>query len=183
MLQSHRGQLIFLAGMAAALALGWRGFPLLLFQRVPQPVDFSHRIHADKAGAKCEDCHSLRADGTFAGVPSLDKCSGCHAAAMGSSVQEKRFIDSYVTPNREIPWQVYARQPENVNFSHAAHIKLAHLDCAECHGPQGASSTLGPARVDRISGYSGSAHFQSMDACEDCHRRRRADNSCLTCHK
>jgi hypothetical protein len=102
---------------------------------------------------------------------------------MGTSAQEKRFIDSYVTPNREIPWQVYARQPENVNFSHAAHIKLAHLACAECHGTQGDSNTLGPARIDRISGYSGSAHFQNMDACEDCHHRRGADNSCLACHK
>jgi len=183
MLQKHRGQLIFGAGMVAALALGWRGYPLILFQRVAQPVEFSHKIHADKAGTKCEDCHSLRPDGTFTGVPALDKCSGCHGQPMGTSVREKSFIDQYVTPNREVPWQVYARQPENVHFSHAAHTKLARMDCVQCHGAQGLSDTLGPARVNRISGYSGSPHFQNMDACEDCHRRRGAANSCLACHK
>jgi hypothetical protein len=78
---------------------------------------------------------------------------------------------------------VYARQPENVYFSHAAHIKLAHLNCRQCHGAQGESDTLGPARVDRISDYSGSPHFQNMNACEDCHRQRGAANSCLACHK
>jgi hypothetical protein len=102
---------------------------------------------------------------------------------MGTSAEEKRFIDSYVTPNREVVWQVYARQPQNVYFSHAAHIKLAHLDCRQCHGAQGQSDKLAAARVERISGYSGSPHFQNMDACEDCHRQRGAANSCLACHQ
>ena len=181
--QKHRGQILFVAGVLVALAAGWRAFPVLRFQRVPQPVAFSHKIHTDKAGAKCEDCHSLRDDGAWAGIPAMDKCSGCHAQPMGTSAEEKRFIDGYVTPGREIPWQVYSRQPQNVYFSHAAHIKLAHLDCRQCHGAQGESDTLGPARVDRISGYSGSPHFQDMNACEDCHRHRGAANSCLACHK
>jgi hypothetical protein len=131
--------------LLVALAAGWRGFPLVLFRRAAQPVAFSHKIHADKAGAKCDDCHAFRDDGTYAGVPALDRCSGCHAQPMGTSAEEKRFIDGYVTPNREIPWQVYARQPENVYFSHAAHIKLAHLNCRQCHGAQGESDTAPPA--------------------------------------
>ena len=135
--QDHRGQILFLAGVGLALAAGWRAFPLLRFERVPQPVAFSHKIHTDKAGAKCEDCHSLGADGAWTGVPPLDKCAGCHAQPMGTSAEEKRFIDGYVTPNREVRWQVYARQPENVHFSHAAHIKLARLACRQCHGAQG----------------------------------------------
>lgn len=180
---NHRGTFLFLAGALAALAAGWRGFPIVQFRRVPQPVQFSHKIHADKAGARCQDCHSLRDDGTFAGIPSLDKCSGCHAQPMGTSAQEKRFIGRYVMPNHEIPWQVYSRQPENVYFSHAAHIQLAHLDCRQCHGAQGDSDTLGPARVNRISGYSGAPPFQTMGACQECHRRRGAANSCLACHK
>jgi hypothetical protein len=102
---------------------------------------------------------------------------------MGTSAQEKRFIDGYVTPNREVAWQIYSRQPQNVYFSHAFHVKLAHLQCSACHGAEGQGDTLPPARVDRISGYSGSPHFQNMDACEDCHRQRGAANSCLACHK
>jgi len=179
----HRGKVLFLAGLLGALAAGWGGLPAARFARVPQPVAFSHKIHAEKAGTKCEDCHSLREDGTFAGIPTLDKCAGCHAQPMGTSAEEKRFIDRYVTPNREIPWQVYARQPANVFFPHAFHVKLAHQDCGQCHGQQGRTDTLGPALVNRISGYSGSPHFQNMDACEDCHRRRGAANSCLACHQ
>jgi menaquinone reductase, multiheme cytochrome c subunit len=183
MFGDHRGTILFLAGAAVTLVAGWTAFPVALFQRVPQPVDFSHKIHADKAGTKCEDCHSIRDDGKLAGVPTLDKCSGCHAQPMGASEKEKRFIDRYVTPNREVPWQVESRQPANVYFSHTFHVKLARLDCRQCHGTQGESDTLGPVRINRISGYSRSPHFLKMGACEDCHRQRGAANSCLACHK
>lgn len=183
MFHEHRGQIVFLTGLVAALAVGWGGFPVARYRQVAQPVDFSHKIHADKAGTKCDDCHALQDDGTFAGVPSLDKCESCHAQPMGTSAKEKHFIDTYVTPGRAIPWQTYTRQPENVYFSHAFHIKLAHLDCRQCHGAIGDSDSLAPARVERISGYSCSPHFENMDACEDCHRQRGAANSCLACHK
>src|SRR4029079_15369089 len=103
-MKNVRGKLIFLAGVLMALLAGWRGFPLILYQRTEQPVDFSHAVHADKAGTKCEDCHTFRDDGTFAGIPALEKCTGCHAQAMGTTLAEKRFIESYVTPNREVPW-------------------------------------------------------------------------------
>src|ERR1019366_2200644 len=124
-----RGTIVFAAGVLAALGAGWAGFPGLIYQTQRQPVDFSHQVHADKAGSKCDDCHSFRADGTFAGVPTLDKCSGCHAAAMGSTVAEKNFVDRYVTPGREPQWLVYARQPENVYFSHITHVKRGNLKC------------------------------------------------------
>jgi len=77
-----RGTIVFLTGVLAALGAGWAGFPRVIYQTRRQPVDFSHQAHADKAGSKCDDCHVFRADGTFAGVPTLDKCSGCHAAPL-----------------------------------------------------------------------------------------------------
>jgi len=67
---------VFCGGALAALGAGWAGFPHVIYETRPQPVDFSHKVHAEKAGAKCEDCHSFRDDGSFAGVPALDKCSG-----------------------------------------------------------------------------------------------------------
>src|SRR5579859_1923135 len=115
-MSKHRGTILFWAGLLAALGAGWRGFPVAIEREAPQPVDFSHKIHAEKAGKRCEDCHALRADGSFTGAPALEKCSGCHAQAMGDSARENRFIDSYVARNREIPWQTYARQPQNVYF-------------------------------------------------------------------
>jgi hypothetical protein len=191
-----RGFIPFAAGAALALAAGWIAFPYAIYQSRPQPVDFSHKVHAEKASAKCEDCHALRDDGAYAGVPSLDKCTGCHAAAMGTTAAEKRFIDTYVTPNREPEWLPYARQPGNVFFSHAAHLKLAQLKCEQCHAAEGASDTLRPHYRDRISGYSrdvlpvaawnrakGPGHSMSMDDCVACHRSHGLEHSCMDCHQ
>ena len=173
-----------LSGRSAALGAGWLGFPRALYQSRPQPVNFSHKVHADKAGTKCDDCHAFREDGTFAGVPSLDKCAGCHAAAMGSTVAEKNFIDQYVTPQREPQWAVYARQPENVYFSHITHVKLAQVKCERCHGDEGSSDTLRPYQQDRISGYSRDVwRDMKMDDCVACHRQHGLEHSCLDCHK
>ena len=174
----------FAAGVLLALTAGWAAFPRAIYRAERQPVNFSHRVHADKAGQKCDDCHSFRADGTFAGVPTLDKCSGCHAVPMGNTAEEKAFIDRYVTPSREPQWRVYARQPENVYFSHITHVKLAGMKCETCHGNEGATDGLRAYQEDRVSGYSRDV-FRSMkmDDCVDCHRRQGMEQSCLDCHK
>jgi len=188
------GYIPFLAGTLAALGAGWIGFPHAIYKSRPQPVDFSHKIHAEKAGTKCEDCHAFRDDGTFAGVPQLATCGGCHAAPMGTTAAEKNFIDNYVTPNREPEWAYYAQQPENVFFSHITHVKLGKLPCVQCHGDEGATDKLRPYQVDRISGYSrdiwGRTLFQAsaapgmtMNDCVACHTRQGLSHSCLDCHK
>ena len=104
-----RSSILFLAGMAAALAAGWLAFPRALYKAETQPFQFSHRVHAgEKGGMKCEDCHTLRADGTFTGVPRLEKCAGCHAAPMGTTNDEKLFVEKFVTPGREVARQALA---------------------------------------------------------------------------
>jgi c(7)-type cytochrome triheme protein len=164
-----RGAILFLTGALGALAAGWLAFPRAIYRTAAQPVDFSHKIHADQAQAKCADCH-----GDTPALPTLDKCAGCHAAPMGNTAAEKQFIEKYVTPNREPAWLVYARQPENVYFSHAPHLK-AKVKCERCHRNQGLYYE------DRISGYS--RDVMSMDTCIACHREKHQENSCLTCHK
>jgi len=173
----------FLVGALVALGAGWAGFPRAIDKATAQPVDFSHKVHADKAGSKCEDCHALREDGTYAGAPALDKCAGCHAAPMGTTAAEKAFIDQYVTPNREPEWKRYAAQPENVFFSHAAHLKRANVKCEKCHGNIGESDKLPPHYADRISGYS--RQTMRMDTCIECHHQNNVANehSCMDCHK
>jgi hypothetical protein len=171
----------FLAGALIALGAGWAAFPRAIYRTRPQPVDFSHKTHADKAGAKCEDCHLFRDDGTFAGAPTLDKCAGCHAAPMGTDPAEKAFIEQYITPNREPQWRSYARQPENVWFPHAPHVKRANVKCEKCHGGIGSSDKLPLHAEDPISGYS--RLTMSMDACIACHRENKLEHSCMDCHK
>lgn len=184
----------FAAGMAILLAAGWVGFPRAIYKSMPEPVDFSHKVHVEQGGQKCEDCHAFRADGTFAGIPALDKCAGCHAAPMGTTAAEKKFIEQYVTPVREPRWAVYARQPENVFFSHIAHVKRAQIACDVCHGNHGSTDHLRPYQEDRISGYSrnlwqvsergkNTRPAMTMNACVDCHRQQGLEHSCLDCHK
>ncbi len=183
------GKMLFLTGAVTALSAGWAGFPHVIYKSRPQPVDFSHKVHAEKAGTKCEDCHAFREDGSFAGIPRLDRCAGCHAAPMGATSAEKSFIDTYVTPQREPEWASYARQPENVYFSHATHVKLGGVKCESCHGAIGSSERLPVYQQDRISGYSrdirGTAGRpgMTMDDCIRCHRQKGLEHSCLDCHK
>jgi hypothetical protein len=193
----HRGTILFFAGFAGMSFLGWFAFPRVLYRSAAQPVQFSHRLHTgDKGGMKCEDCHAVLADGSFSGIPKLEKCAGCHAAALGNTDAEKRMIKDYIEPNREIPWLVYSRQPENVHFSHVFHVKLAQLPCERCHSGDGTSDTPRPYQEDRVSGYSRDIWGASMsrlvrrdrpgmkmDDCMDCHERQGAADSCLTCHK
>jgi hypothetical protein len=171
----------FLAGAVLALGAGWAGFPRAIDRKAAQPVDFSHKVHADKAGTKCEDCHAFRDDGTYAGAPRLEQCSGCHAAAMGTTAAEKAFIDNYVTPGQEPSWKTYAFQPENVWFPHAAHVKRGKVACEKCHGAIGSSDKLPVHFSDRISGYS--RQTMRMDSCIECHRENRLEHSCMDCHK
>jgi hypothetical protein len=63
-------------------------------------------------------------------------------------------------------------------------VKLAHLDCATCHGKQGQSDSLRPYQEDRISGYSRDIwRGMKMDDCVACHRSHGIETSCLDCHK
>ncbi len=191
------GSLRFLAGLCFSLVVGWYVFPFALYEKIEQPIQFSHKVHTGETGGmSCTDCHELQTDGRFSGIPALEKCTSCHASAIGDSPREKQFVDEYVAKNREVPWLVYAKQPQNVYFSHASHVKLAALACTECHGDHGSSDTLRAFERNRISGYSRDIWGSSisrigrtpgqgakMSDCMECHERRAIANTCLKCHK
>ena len=123
-----RNSFVFAFGLAIALFVGWVVFPRVLYSHKHQPLDFLHKTHAEKSGvADCAECHTIREDGTFAGLPAMEKCAACHSERVGESKAEAILVDSYIKPGHETPWLVYARQPANVWFSHAIHVKRANL--------------------------------------------------------
>jgi len=192
-----RTLVVFALGVAVALLAGWLGFPHILYVQKHQPLEFRHQTHAEKSGiADCNECHALRDDGTFAGIPAMEKCAGCHSERIGISADEATLVDAYIKPGHETPWLIYAQQPANVWFSHAIHLKRAGLTCSECHSTYGESDQVKVYEVNRISGYSRDLWGHSisrlrraphdgmkMSDCEDCHRRRQVEVGCLGCHK
>lgn len=177
--------LFFWVGVIASLIVGWVAFPALIQSKQKQPAYFSHLKHGDDVSLKCEDCHTFRTDGSFAGIPSLAKCLECHASAQGSSKEEADLVklaDKLKKENKNIPWLIYSKQPDHVFFSHAAHVKMSKLECRSCHSSVGGKTDRNPPyHYKWISGYA--PEVMSMETCETCHEKKGKSNACFTCHK
>ena len=196
--------LFFIIGLVASLVLGWVIFPQLLYSKKKQPVDFNHALHNELVDESCESCHFFREDGTYSGVPKLAQCIDCHEEVNGEDPEEEKFVTQYVAKGREVPWLVYARQPDCVFFSHIAHVKMGQMECVTCHGHIGESESLKVYEANRITGYSrdiwgkniagikwNSWDRMKMDDCSECHQRDNVNQGsvqsgkggCFVCHK
>ncbi len=196
--------LFFICGLIVSLVIGWVVFPKLLYSQKKQPIDFNHALHNEEVDEGCESCHFFRDDGSYSGVPTLDQCIDCHEEVQGESPDEQKFVEEYVANYREVPWLIYSRQPDCVFFSHAAHVKLADMECVTCHGHVGESESLKDYQENRISGYSrdiwgeniagfkrNSWDRMKMDDCSECHQRLKVNQGsvqtekggCFVCHK
>jgi c(7)-type cytochrome triheme protein len=171
------GTLFFFAGLIIAMIIGWVIFPRVLYSQKTQPINFRHSAHAD---SECVDCHRFRGDGTYSGIPGIENCRQCHEEAQGNSEDERILIEKYIQQDKEVPWLVYTRQPDNVYFSHAAHVK-PKIDCTQCHRDVTKDEKLPVLQEDRLTGYS--KDTMKMVTCEKCHAERNASNACHVCHK
>jgi hypothetical protein len=195
--------LFFIIGLAASLVLGWVIFPELLYSKKNQPIDFNHRLHNELVDEGCESCHFFREDGTYSGVPKLAQCIDCHEEVNGEDPEEEKFVTQYVAKGRDVPWLIYARQPDCVFFSHIAQVKMGKMDCVTCHGHIGESESLKVYEANRITGYSrdiwgkniagikwNSWDRMKMDDCADCHKKNNVNlnsvqtgrGGCFVCH-
>jgi hypothetical protein len=200
--------LFFIVGLAVSLVIGWIVFPKLLYSQKKQPFDFNHKLHMGMDDIEdCESCHFFREDGTYAGVPKLAQCTDCHDDILSVEdenpkgyEEEKKFINEYVLKEKEVPWLVYAKQPDCVFFSHVVHVKTAGMDCVVCHGNIGESDSLKVYEENRITGYSRdiwgknmlglkkhSWDRMKMDDCAECHQKQTSvqtgKDACFVCHK
>jgi hypothetical protein len=192
--ERHRSKIVFAVTLIMGLAVGWVALPAAMYEKISQPLAFDHDKHTGAAGLACKDCHDLTSP-SGVGLPPLAKCEECHAQAVGDSAAEKVLVEQYIQVKREIPWLVYARQPDNVWFPHAPHLG-AGVACERCHGPHGASKSLRPFERNRLTGYSrdiwgpkaarfGREAWQGMKMtdCVACHRQHQVEDACLDCHK
>ena len=136
-----------------------------------QPIEFSHTIHAGDYEIPCLYCHTEARRSPSAGVPSVNKCMGCHAIVATDSPLVREVARHY--ENAEpIPWIKVHDLPDFVHFPHNRHV-AAGLDCQECHG-----SVETMDRVTRMAP-------NEMGQCLTCHRDMEVEHGidCLTCHK
>ena len=208
---SRGGWIFFLAGLVLALLVGWIIYPMVLYSKQPQPMNFNHALHlnpekvdgieGDSETEKCLFCHGFRQDGTFVGIPGLAKCMECHEdpeSPLGKTGEEKEFLTKYVAGQKEIPWLSYYRQPDCVYFSHIAHVTMGKLDCRTCHGDHAKTTKLPTYRANRLTSYSiniwgkrisgyksNTWDRMKMDDCAECHTKigQQDNNACFTCHK
>ncbi len=159
------GALAALVLLTAALACGRRDEGVA----PPQPIAFSHRVHAGTNQIGCLMCHAYAEHSPVAGVPSMARCAGCHKFIDRDKLAVKLVNESYAA-GRVIPWRRVHRVPDHVHFIHERHL-AAGLWCDRCHGQV---QTMDAVR--QVSPL-------TMGWCVDCHRARNAPTDCLTCHK
>jgi len=159
-----------------------------------QPILFSHLIHAGSFGIECQFCHADARRSEYAGLPSVERCMGCHKIIGAQDNPEIGKIHGYSQRGEPIPWVRVFKLPEFTHFPHKPHIR-AELACQTCHGPiermRVVGAHTGPRLVNDLAilvGMRAAPPPLSMGWCVDCHRQQnatrgtRAPLDCVACH-
>jgi mono/diheme cytochrome c family protein len=160
----------------------------------PQPIFFSHLVHAGSFKIDCQYCHADARRSEYAGLPSVERCMGCHKIIGAQDNPEIRKIHGYWERREAIPWVRVFKVPEFTHFPHKPHVR-AGLACQGCHGPvermRVVGAQTGPNLANdlmRLVGFRPPPPALSMGWCVDCHRTQnatrgtRAPLDCISCH-
>ena len=159
-----------------------------------QPIFFSHLIHAGKYQIACQYCHADARRSEYAGLPSVERCMGCHKIIGAQDNPEIGKIHDYWRRGQPIPWVRIFKLPEFTYFPHKAHVR-AGLECGTCHGPiermRQVGGPTGPSLVNdllNLVALKPPPRPLTMGWCVSCHRREndrpgvKAPLDCVTCH-
>jgi menaquinone reductase, multiheme cytochrome c subunit len=138
-----------------------------------EPIAFDHKLHIEKEDLECTECHAGAETGVHAGLPDIQECADCHDRAKGDHPDEPK-VREFASRDEQIPFVRVERYPGHVYFSHRVHVKLAGLECKQCHGDVASRSQTIDAPV---------ASRATMQECMACHREQHASLECVACHK
>ncbi|MCC6220093.1 MAG: cytochrome c3 family protein [Deltaproteobacteria bacterium] len=136
--------------------------------RPQQPVKFSHKTHVEVNKMECQYCHSGVHKSSFATVPSLELCMGCHNTVRPELPDIQALKKSYEV-KEPISWEPVNHLPEHVVFNHERHVK-GGVGCQNCHGQVQLMD-----QVEMVSSL-------KMGFCVSCHREYGASLDCAVCH-
>jgi len=137
-----------------------------------QPINFSHKIHANDNGIQCQYCHSTVEKSKVASIPSAMICMNCHKAIQetvnpGSKEEIQKIytatgfnpaVGAYTRTPVPLQWNKVHVLPDHVFFSHQQHVVVGGVACEQCHGDVKAMGTVEQQRP------------LTMGWCVDCHR-------------
>ena len=106
----------------------------------PQPIKFSHKVHAGDNKIDCQYCHIYARRSYSSGAPPVAICVGCHKFVATGLDEVKKVMD-YWQKQQPIPWVKIHDIPDFVRYPHYKHINAKNemypngIACQECHGP------------------------------------------------
>jgi Cytochrome c7 and related cytochrome c len=158
------------AGTLAAVVFSNSSFITGEGEFVEQPLAFSHQLHVNDVGLKCEYCHSGTNKKNSADMPSLETCYGCHREILKGTDFLKPVREGYLKET-SIRWNRVNKLADHVHFNHSRHIQKG-VQCITCHGDVGKMPLMAPE------------HHFNMKYCLDCHRTQSPKlQDCYTCHR
>ncbi|MFQ5898288.1 MAG: cytochrome c3 family protein [Candidatus Methylomirabilia bacterium] len=163
-----------------------------------QPIFFSHLIHAGSYKIDCQYCHAGARRSIAAGIPSVERCMGCHKIVAALGNPEVTKLHGYWQRQEPIPWVRVFKLPEYVYFPHKAHIR-ANVRCQTCHGRIEAMERVhaqtGWKILNDLANLTGLALAGlaappplTMGWCVECHsstnatQKTSAPSECMSCH-
>jgi len=151
-------------------------------EKVPQPIEFPHNIHADINGINCMYCHTYARRSKVSGIPPTSKCMGCHSVIATDKPRIQKLTEYW--EKKEAPqWNKVHDVPDFVHFSHERHIQrfvfrnegmdVANVSevCGFCHGDI-KKMTVAEKKKPLNMGF-----------CVRCHEANDGPSDCWKCHK
>lgn len=145
-----------------------------------QPINFSHKLHANDMGIDCQYCHIGVEKTRQALIPSVNICMNCHSIARKDRPEIVK-LRNYYDKGELIPWKRIHKVPDYAYFNHSVHVNKG-IKCESCHGDI--------KFMDKVS----QVRQFTMAACLDCHRNphenlpylknvNKGPENCFACHR
>ena len=154
---SKNKKFIFFAVLLTVILLasaGWKGMwntGVTTGYQPVQPIKFSHQLHAGVNKIDCQYCHSGAFQSKNASIPSANVCMNCHNYVQATEKYDGEISPEimkiykaldynpetkvYGTNQKPIEWVRIHNLPDFAYFNHSQHVKVAGIQCQNCHGP------------------------------------------------
>ena len=94
---------VLLAVLIFLAISSWSRQPAAAARPSVQPINFPHNTHVQTYKIDCQYCHADARRSEYAGLPSVQRCLGCHKIVAADKPDIKKLTE-YGTRAEPIPW-------------------------------------------------------------------------------